>query len=34
VTVNRYCSIGHQTVAMAAQQIEAGQNRVVVAGGL
>jgi acetyl-CoA C-acetyltransferase len=34
VTVNRFCSTGLQTVALAAQQIRAGQNRIVVAGGL
>jgi acetyl-CoA C-acetyltransferase len=34
VTVNRFCSTGLQTIAMAAQQIRSGQNRVVVAGGL
>jgi acetyl-CoA C-acetyltransferase len=34
VTVNRFCSTGLQTIAMAAQQVTSGQNRVVVAGGL
>jgi acetyl-CoA C-acetyltransferase len=34
VTVNRFCSTGLQTVAMAAQQIRSGQSRIVVAGGL
>lgn len=34
VTVNRFCSTGLQTVALAAQQIVSGQNRAVVAGGL
>lgn len=34
VTVNRFCSTGLQTVAMAAQQILSSQNQVVVAGGL
>ena len=34
VTVNRFCSTGLQTIAMAAQQIRSGQNRIVVAGGL
>jgi acetyl-CoA C-acetyltransferase len=34
VTINRFCSTGLQTIALAAQQIRAGQNRVVVAGGL
>ena len=34
VTVNRFCSTGLQTIAMAAQQIRSGQSRIVVAGGL
>jgi acetyl-CoA C-acetyltransferase len=34
VTVNRFCSTGLQTVALAAQQIISGQNRIVVAGGV
>jgi acetyl-CoA C-acetyltransferase len=34
MTVNRFCSTGLQTVAIAAQQILAGQSRIVVAGGL
>jgi acetyl-CoA C-acetyltransferase len=34
VTVNRFCSTGLQTVALAAQQIRSGQNRIVAAGGL
>jgi acetyl-CoA acyltransferase len=33
VTVNRFCASGLQTIAMAAQQILAGQSEVVVAGG-
>lgn len=33
VTVNRFCSSGLQTIAMAAQQILTGQSEVVVAGG-
>jgi acetyl-CoA acyltransferase len=33
VTVNRFCSSGLQTIAMAAQQIMTGQSEVVVAGG-
>ncbi len=33
VTVNRFCSTGLQTIALAAQQISTGQNRTVVAGG-
>jgi len=34
VTVNRFCSSGLQTIAMAAQRIIAGEADVVVAGGL
>jgi acetyl-CoA C-acetyltransferase len=34
VTVNRFCSTGLQTVALAAQQVISGQHRVVAAGGL
>ena len=33
-TVNRFCSSGLQTVAMAAQAIMTGMNDVVVAGGI
>ncbi len=33
VTVNRFCASGLQTIAMAAQQIMAGQADVIVAGG-
>ncbi|MCS6887420.1 thiolase family protein [Chloroflexus sp.] len=33
VTVNRFCASGLQTIAMAAYQIMAGQNEVIVAGG-
>lgn len=33
MTVNRFCSSGLQTIAMAAQQIRAGQTRVALAGG-
>ena len=33
MTVNRFCSSGLQTIALAAQQIISGQNEVVVAGG-
>jgi len=33
MTVNRFCSSGLQTIALAAQQIISGQNDVVVAGG-
>ena len=32
-TVNRFCSSGLQTIALAAQQIMAGMGEVVVAGG-
>ncbi len=34
VTVNRFCSSGLQTIAMAAQRIFAGEADVIVAGGL
>jgi acetyl-CoA C-acetyltransferase len=34
VTVNRFCSTGLQTIAMAAHQVMVGQSRTVVAGGL
>ncbi len=34
VTVNRFCSSGLQTIAMAAQSIRAGEGEVIVAGGL
>lgn len=33
MTINRFCSSGLQAIAMAAQQIMAGQHDVVVAGG-
>ena len=33
-TVNRFCSSGLQTVAMAAQAIMSGMNDVVLAGGI
>src|SRR5688572_4677573 len=33
-TVNRFCSSGLQTVAMAAQSIMSGMNDVVIAGGV
>ncbi len=33
VTINRFCSSGLQTIAMAAQQIMLGQAEVIVAGG-
>jgi acetyl-CoA C-acetyltransferase len=34
MTVNRFCSSGLQTIAMAAQRIIAGEANVIVAGGL
>ena len=34
VTVNRFCSSGLQTIAMAAQRIMTGEAEVIVAGGL
>jgi acetyl-CoA acetyltransferase family protein len=34
VTVNRFCSSGLQTIAMAAQRIMSGEVTIVVAGGL
>jgi len=34
MTVNRFCSSGLQTVALAAQSIIAGQSEVVIAGGV
>jgi acetyl-CoA C-acetyltransferase len=34
MTVNRFCSSGLQTIAMAAQRIIAGEGRVFVAGGV
>jgi acetyl-CoA C-acetyltransferase len=34
VTVNRFCSSGLQTIAMAAQRVIAGEADVIVAGGL
>ncbi len=34
VTVNRFCSSGLQTIAMAAQRVIAGEGDVFVAGGL
>ncbi len=33
-TVNRYCSSGLQTIAIAANQIMAGQGDILVAGGV
>ena len=34
MTVNRYCSSGLQTIAIAAAQIEAGQADCIIAGGV
>src|SRR5690606_3291462 len=34
MTVNRFCSSGLQTIALAAQRILAGEDRVFVAGGV
>jgi acetyl-CoA C-acetyltransferase len=34
VTVDRKCSSGLQTIAMAAQRIRAGEGRIMIAGGL
>src|SRR5450631_2284772 len=34
VTVNRFCSSGLQTIAIAAQRIIAGEADVIVAGGV
>jgi acetyl-CoA acyltransferase len=34
MTVNRFCSSGLQTIALAAQQIRAGWGEIVVAGGV
>ena len=34
VTVNRFCSSGLQTIAMAAQRIMAGEGKIYVAGGI
>ncbi len=34
VTINRFCSSGLQTIAMAAQRIQAGEADVFVAGGV
>ena len=33
-TVNRFCSAGLQTIALAANQIRAGQGEIIVAGGV
>jgi acetyl-CoA acyltransferase len=34
VTINRFCSSGLQTIAMAANQIASGQTEVAIAGGV
>ena len=34
MTVNRFCSSGLQTIAIAAQRVIAGENDIVVAGGV
>jgi len=34
VTINRFCSSGLQTIAMAANQIMSGQTQVAIAGGV
>jgi acetyl-CoA C-acetyltransferase len=34
MTVNRYCSSGLQTIALAAQRIQAGEGEIFVAGGV
>src|SRR4029078_3552294 len=34
MTVNRYCSSGLQTIALAAQRIMTGEGEVYVAGGV
>ncbi|MCK9193046.1 MAG: acetyl-CoA C-acyltransferase, partial [Nevskia sp.] len=34
VTINRFCSSGLQTIAMAAQRVIAGEGEVFVAGGV
>ena len=34
MTVNRFCSSGLQTIALAAQRIMTGEASVIVAGGL
>ncbi|GAB4119062.1 MAG: thiolase family protein [Roseiflexaceae bacterium] len=33
-TVNRFCSSGLQTIALAAQQIQSGMGEVIIAGGV
>ena len=34
MTVNRFCSSGLQTIALAAQRIQAGYDEIIVAGGI
>ncbi|NOX63757.1 MAG: acetyl-CoA C-acyltransferase [Chloroflexi bacterium] len=34
LTVNRFCSSGLQTIALAAQQIMAGMGEIIIAGGI
>src|SRR5512135_1227425 len=34
MTVNRFCSSGLQTIALAAQQIRAGWGEIIIAGGM
>ena len=34
MTVNRFCSSGLQTIALAAQRIQAGEGEIYVAGGV
>ncbi|HKX43336.1 MAG TPA: beta-ketoacyl synthase N-terminal-like domain-containing protein, partial [Burkholderiaceae bacterium] len=34
VTINRFCSSGLQTIAMAAQRVIAGESDILVAGGV
>jgi acetyl-CoA acyltransferase len=34
MTVNRFCSSGSQTIALAADTVKAGSNNVVIAGGV
>src|SRR4029078_11532058 len=34
MTVNRYCSSGLQTIALAAQRIATGEGEIFVAGGV
>jgi acetyl-CoA C-acetyltransferase len=34
MTVNRFCSSGLQTIALAAQRVMAGEGEIFVAGGV